>query len=72
MSGCGLACLGMPKDAFKTLISQNLMEVKVDFVRPVSYLLKLQIAHVILDGHGQMQKCSRPIRFLNFFKELEV
>ena len=26
---------------------------KVDFVHANSYLLKLQISHVILDGHGQ-------------------
>ena len=41
----------MPKEASKTLISQNL-KYKVDFVHELSYLLKLQIDHVILDGHG--------------------
>ena len=47
----GQICLGMPKQAIKTLISKN-WRYKVGFVHANSYLLKLQIDHVILDGHG--------------------
>ena len=44
---------GMPKEDFKTLISQKLIEVKGWFcARNFIYLLKLQIDHVIVDGHG--------------------
>ena len=43
----------MPQEAFKTLISQKLMDYKVDFVHTISYLVKLQIDHANLDGHGQ-------------------
>ena len=43
----------MPREAFKTLYLKNLWRYKVEFVHTISYLLKLQIDYVILDGHGQ-------------------
>ena len=52
LGGGGQACPGMHKEAFKTLLSQKLMGYKVGFEHATSYLLKLQIDHVILDGHG--------------------
>ena len=53
LGGWGQACPGMPKEAFKTLISEKQWSYKVDFVHAISYLLKLQIDHAILDEHAQ-------------------